>query len=28
MKCHTDEQVPHFTVEFPEHRLAPIQTVR
>ena len=28
MKCHTDEQVPHFTVEFPEHRLAPIRTIR
>jgi hypothetical protein len=28
MKCHTDEQVPHFTVEFPEHRLAPIRVIR
>jgi hypothetical protein len=28
MKCHTDEKVPYFTVELPEHRLAPIRTVR
>jgi hypothetical protein len=28
MKCHADENVPYFTVEFPEHRLAPVRTLR
>jgi hypothetical protein len=28
MKCHTDENVPYFTVELPDHRLSSIRTVR
>jgi hypothetical protein len=28
MKCHTDENVPYFTVELPERRLSPIRTIR
>ena len=28
MKCHADEKVSFFTVELPEHRLAPIRTLR
>ena len=28
MKCHADENVPHFTVEMPEQRLSTIRTVR
>lgn len=28
MKCHADEQVPFFTVEFPERRLSTIRTLR
>src|SRR5688572_20309245 len=28
MKCHTLENVPYFTVEFPEHRLSPVHNVQ
>ena len=28
MKCHTNENVPYFTVELPDHRLSSIRTVR
>jgi len=28
MKCHTDEQVPYFTVEFPDRRISPVRTLR
>jgi hypothetical protein len=28
MNCHVLEEVPYFTVELPEHRLSPIQTIR
>lgn len=27
MKCHNLEKVPFFTVEFPEHRLSPVQNI-
>ena len=28
VKCHVAEKVPHFAVEFPEHRASPIRIVR
>jgi len=28
MKCHTNEKVPYFTVELPEHRMSTIRTIR
>ncbi len=28
MKCHTNENVPYFTVELPEHRISPVRTIR
>jgi hypothetical protein len=28
MKCHADENVPYFTVEFPERRLSPVRNPR
>jgi hypothetical protein len=28
MKCHAEENVPYFTVEFPERRISPVRTIR
>jgi len=28
MRCHVAEKLPEFTLEFPEHRISPIRTVR
>ncbi|MBI1940665.1 MAG: hypothetical protein HYS33_04055 [Acidobacteria bacterium] len=28
MKCHNNEKVPYFTVEFPERRISPVRTIR